>query len=358
MQWKTLALSVVLSAHDASTSPTHGLMARQFAQSSMMRFQCSQLVFDRIDPLVQPGMLPSTHMHQIVGGNAFNASMPALELDPSAQASCTTCDFSEDLSNYWTANLYFKARNGTFKRVPQMVNLGLQGREGVTVYYIPPYDGKAKVTAFPKGFRMLVGDPGLRAKEGQQKQLCHRCFSNMKQDPFGGAPCTGADTFDLPKSTCGGGIRTTITFPTCWDGKNLDSPNHKDHVAYPSSGSFESGGPCPASHPVKMPQLMYEVMWDTTPFNDKSIWPTDGSQPFVYSMGDGTGYGQHGDYLFGWKDGVLQKALDQRCMGNTCTGLKTQKAAESTKCAVSQSVREPVEGWLTELPGGPKITYK
>jgi hypothetical protein len=52
--------------------------------------------------------------------------------------------------NYWTANLYFKARNGTYKRVPQMVNLGLSGKEGVTVYYIPPYDGKSKVTAFPK----------------------------------------------------------------------------------------------------------------------------------------------------------------------------------------------------------------
>lgn len=36
-------------------------------------------------------------------------------------------------------------------------------------------------------------------------------------------------------------------------------------------------------------------MWDTTVFSDKSLWPTDGSQPFVYSMGDGTGYGQHGD---------------------------------------------------------------
>jgi hypothetical protein len=36
-------------------------------------------------------------------------------------------------------------------------------------------------------------------------------------------------------------------------------------------------------------------MWDTTVFSDESLWPTDGSQPFVYSMGDGTGYGQHGD---------------------------------------------------------------
>lgn len=150
MYWKYLALSVALSMRNVSAAPSHGLTARQFATASMLRFQCSQLVLDRIDPLVQPGILPSAHMHQIVGGNAFNVSMPSLEYDPSLEATCTTCDFSEDLSNYWTANLYFKARNGTFKRVPQMVNLGLSGREGVTVYYIPPYDGVTNVTAFPK----------------------------------------------------------------------------------------------------------------------------------------------------------------------------------------------------------------
>lgn len=31
---------------------------------------------------------------------------------------------------------------------------------------------------------------------------------------------------------------------------------------------------------------MYEVMWDTREFNDKSLWPEDGSQPFVWSTGD------------------------------------------------------------------------
>lgn len=66
----------------------------------------------------------------------------------------------------------------------------------------------------------------------------------------------------------------------------IDSPDHKANVAYPSSASFESTGPCPASHPVRLPQVMYEVMWDTTPFNDKELWPLDGSNPFVYSMGD------------------------------------------------------------------------
>lgn len=59
-------------------------------------------------------------VHQIIGGNAFNASMPSADI--SALASCTTCGPADDLSNYWTANLYFKARNGSYKRVPQVPN--------------------------------------------------------------------------------------------------------------------------------------------------------------------------------------------------------------------------------------------
>ena len=70
--------------------------------------------------LVNPGQIPSPHVHQIVGGNSFNATMTTE--DVSAMADCTTCAFSEDFSNYWTANMYFKARNGTYKRVPQMGN--------------------------------------------------------------------------------------------------------------------------------------------------------------------------------------------------------------------------------------------
>ena len=134
---------------------------------------------------------------------------------------------------------------------------------------------------------MVVGDPTLRSAKSEQKQLCHRCETNMAQNPFGGAPCTGTDTAALPNQICGGGIRATITFPTCWDGVNLDSADHKSHVAYPSSGSYESTGPCPSTHPVHLPQVMYEVIWDTRQFNDKSIWPTDGTNPLVYSMGDG-----------------------------------------------------------------------
>jgi hypothetical protein len=135
MQLKSLAAVVALLAHDA-------------AAQSMMRFSCSQLVIERLDPLVNPAMSPSPHLHQVVGGDSFQANMTPVAYDQPSQSTCTTCTFSEDFSNYWTANVYFRARNGSLKRVPQMANQGLTANGGVTVYYIPPYDGKTTVTAF------------------------------------------------------------------------------------------------------------------------------------------------------------------------------------------------------------------
>jgi hypothetical protein len=36
--------------------------------NALIRFGCSQLVVQRLDPLVNPGLVPSPHLHQIVGG--------------------------------------------------------------------------------------------------------------------------------------------------------------------------------------------------------------------------------------------------------------------------------------------------
>lgn len=72
---------------------------------------------------------------------------------------------------------------------------------------------------------------------------------------------------------------------SCWDGVNLDSTDHKSHVAYSQGGGGATGGGnCPSSHPVKVPQIMYEIMWNVTEFSDRSQWPTDSRRPFVYAM--------------------------------------------------------------------------
>ena len=70
--------------------------------------------------------------------------------DIPSMATCTTCTFSEDFSNYWTAVLYFRAKNGSFKRVPQVGNVGFESANagGMTIYYVPAFDKTTKVTAF------------------------------------------------------------------------------------------------------------------------------------------------------------------------------------------------------------------
>ncbi|KAF1836477.1 hypothetical protein BDW02DRAFT_567068 [Decorospora gaudefroyi] len=277
----------------------------------MLRFQCSQLVVDRLDPLVNPGSIPSPHLHQIVGGNSFTASMDPSTHDLVTESTCTSCTFSEDFSNYWTAVLYFRARNGTYKRVPQFVSEFLTGNAGITVYYIPDTENLVNTTAFRPGFRMLAGDAAASTPVVGARKTCHRCMPETGD--FGSLSCAPPDDKALPKTPCLGGIRSTVTFPTCWDGVNLDSPDHMSHVAYATGAAETDVGPtgtCPESHPVVIPQVMYEVMWDvsisvflrifllfevlanpggtsqTRPFNDPEIWPEDGSQPFVLSTGD------------------------------------------------------------------------
>jgi hypothetical protein len=57
-----------------------------------------------------------------------------------------------------------------------------------------------------------------------------------------------------------------------------------------------------------------------------------------------TGYGQHGDYVFGWKGDALQNAIDANCFGATCSKLTTQSFTDANKCAVKDTVDENVQG--------------
>jgi hypothetical protein len=199
---------------------------------------------------------------------------------------------------------------------------------------------------------MTVGDPSFRTAAQLNAKYKYMTFTCLASD----TTRSGATT-NFPKDTCKAGIMVSLRFPTCWDGKNVDSPDHQSHVAYPSNS-----GACPSTHPVAVPQVFYETYWDTSPFNDKSQWPADGSQPFVWSFGDPTGYGIHGDYMFGWKGDALQRAMDANCNSDlfsdkiNCPTLKTQSMDQANKCTRSSMVHENLDGWLTELPGGMPIT--
>ncbi|KAF9521864.1 hypothetical protein CPB83DRAFT_865173 [Crepidotus variabilis] len=322
-------------------------LALAFAVPSQaaLRFGCSTLTIQRLDPLVEPNKNPTSHLHQIVGGNAFNPNMTG---DIGNQGTCTTCTFTEDFSNYWTAVMFFKHPNGSYKRVPIMQNTALPNgiNGGMTVYYTQndlTSNGGVKVSSFKPGFRMIIGSPAGSTK--QANGLKFVCLSD-KSTRF-------PELDNFPTSQCKGGIMTVHHFPACWNGKDLDPPDHKSHMYDTASDfGFNAASACPASHPVRMPQVAYETLWDTAQFN--SMWPSGGANPFVLSYGDKLGYGTHADYVFGWKGDALQRAMDSSCMFQGCENgnpLKSQSVQAMNACGVSRMVNENIDGWLPALPG-------
>jgi hypothetical protein len=80
-------------------------------------------------------------------------------------------------------------------------------------------------------------------------------------------------------ANCPDGLRLEIMFPSCWDGKNLDSTDHKSHVAF---SSLVMDGTCPDGFETRIPSLFYETIWNTAAFKGQ-----DGE--FVIANGDPTG---------------------------------------------------------------------
>ncbi|KAJ4303951.1 hypothetical protein N0V88_001552 [Collariella sp. IMI 366227] len=239
----SITATAVLAALASVPSATAGGFNAKF-----LRFSCSTLVTERLDPIVWPGLTHSPHLHVIAGGNMFNATMDPSRHNIGEEATCTTCTFTEDFSNYWTGTLFFQARNGSLIRVPQRTNLDFDGARGggMSVYYTPYRNVPVNVTAFAPGFRMTTGNPTIRTRaEGERyRGLTFTCLDTMWTR-------TG-ETMKMPKGPCKEGIMANHRFPTCWDGVNLDSPDHQSHVAYPENGTFAQDAACPASHSSRL----------------------------------------------------------------------------------------------------------
>ncbi|KAL1297177.1 hypothetical protein AAFC00_004750 [Neodothiora populina] len=304
-----------------------------------------RILTERADPIVSPGSV-SGHVHTISGGNGFGFEM---DYEQARTSTCSSCPIKQDLSNYWTPALYYQYQNGSFENVPQVGDsVGSYG--GMTVYYLQrPGPNNDALKAFPEGFRMLAGDPFKRNRtdDFESDAVSFVCLDYSSTSP---------QTHGFPTGNCPDGIRAQIFFPSCWDGVNLDSSDHKSHVSYPASGSNDNG-PCPASHPVHLVSLFYEVIYDTSNFADK--WYGSG-QPFVFAMGDATGYGMHGDFVNGWDVDALQTAVDT-CNNDSgllsdCPVFEYFTNAESKACVVPPSIDEAVTGVLDKLPGCNPVT--
>ncbi|KAI0120937.1 WSC domain-containing protein [Xylariales sp. AK1849] len=311
-----------------------GITAFASSANAFWRLPCSSpVVVERADPIGDAGMV-SSHTHTIMGSNRFNFSMT---YDTTQTATCSSCKAKQDQSSYWVPNLYYHAENGSF------IPVGQSG--GALIYYLQRQDRQDPefdmgLVPFPKDFRMVAGNPMNRNHSDsiEQSAVSFVCLGNTE-------PATPG----LPKHNCPGGLRTQLIFPSCWDGVNLDAPDHKSHMAYPTG---TDSGFCPTSHPQRFITIFYEVTWNVDDF--KGVWYGD-KQPFVFSHGDPEGAGYHGDFFNGWDIATLQKAINE-CTDDSgvierCGAFELRTDDDMASCKVLARVNEPVDGVLSALPG-------
>ncbi|PWW76934.1 hypothetical protein C7212DRAFT_279251 [Tuber magnatum] len=312
--------------------------------SAFWRLPCRQsLTVERIDPLTNFGLV-GQHVHTIHGGNKFSQSSVESDL---LKSTCSSCQVKQDRSAYWTPVLYFQDEAGKFNIVNQT--------GGMLVYYLPRGEN---VKAFPDGFRMIAGDPTLRnfPYKDVEKSLWtvqDMTEAALRQKAIGfnclnyhlpAQAALGMKT--IPKDlSCKDGLRAEVFFPSCWNGKDFDSPDHRDHMRYPS---LMDDGDCPEGFETRVVSLFFETIWDVDKFSGQK-------GRFIFSTGDPTGCGYHGDFMNAWDKKVLQEAI------NVCTSpsgvidecgvfdLYTEN--EMQQCTIKQTVKEDVVGPLKELPG-------
>jgi len=196
---------------------------------------------------------------------------------------------------------------------------------------------------------MLSGDPSLRtynATSSAQKAVTFLCLD------FNGKSVT----YDfLPPTLCPNGIRAQINFPSCWDGKNVDSTDHKSHVDFLSDGP-DSGTCSDPKFSVVLPRIFMEVYWGSNDFDSFRSQAMNSTQPFVFANGDPTGYGYHADFINGWDAGVLQNAVN-KCNCNDfgdvscCVSQGIFGMNKGQQCHITNAIDEQTTGTLLKLPG-------
>jgi hypothetical protein len=227
------------------------------------RCDYSHMLWD--DPIVFPNQPGAAHLHAFFGNSDVDAYSTADSIKTSGRSTCR--GGIANRSAYW---------------VPALIDA--QGKpvkpEAIDVYYKSGYNGIAPeaVQVFPKGLRMIAGNAKSSEAQSEAYWGCH--------DNYIGHPGS------IPQCSNGDNLTMFVEFPQCWDGKNLDSADHKSHMAYTEDGK------CPSTHPVAIPAITFNVLY---PVRDVTGWRLSSD---MYGSDKPGGFSAHGDWFEGWEDEI------------------------------------------------------
>jgi hypothetical protein len=195
------------------------------------------------DPIVHPGVPGAAHQHDFFG----NVSTDAFSTAESLAAADSTCRLKTDASAYWAPALY----------ADDVAVTPIKAR----AYYVRKVD--AKVSPPPLGLRIVAGG---------QKNVRFTCIVDAMPQRLG----------HMVRGCGDGRFAIGIRFPDCWNGVDLDSADHRSHMAYSDRGA------CPATHPVALAGLRLYITYPSP------------SEDALLTLASGDLTSAHADFFNAW----------------------------------------------------------
>jgi hypothetical protein len=260
----SLAIAIAIAALAATgltAAPRAPLqLAPSFPGGPYYALACAFSHRNNDDPVVFPGQPGRSHNHTYIGNRSVNAATTTLSL----VGGRSTCESEFDSSAYWMPTLFVGADD-----VTPLTSI---------VYYVNR--SREKIVAPPQGLVMIAGNAD--AKSRQPKGIVSwSCGAVGAKPRFHTIPACREDQM----------LQLQTHFPNCWDGRRLDSLDHKQHMRYARQGL------CPTSHPVAVPQLILIVLYPPVP---KGAQVASGK------------FGAHADFMNGWDQAELERLVAER----------------------------------------------
>ncbi|WP_236075579.1 DUF1996 domain-containing protein [Streptomyces coffeae] len=249
--------------------------------------------FNPDNVIVAPGVSNGAHhMHDYVG----NLATDAFSSDQDLATAGTTCTNGDRSTHYWPV---LRLRDGSNEKD---VNADGGGKDANVGRILQPASVKltfrgspvSKVTAMPKFLRIITGDA--------------KSFTNGTTNANASWSCTGFENRQLkdkyPLCPSGSNVVRTFNFQSCWDGKNIDSANHRAHVAF-----AQANGSCPQGFQA-IPQLVQRITYKVVP---GSVFAVDSFPEQLHKP-----VTDHGDFINVMSSRLMAKAV--RCIndGSRC----------------------------------------
>ncbi|MEU9160386.1 DUF1996 domain-containing protein [Streptomyces sp. NPDC048424] len=249
--------------------------------------------FNPDNVIVAPGVSNGAHhMHDYVG----NKTTDAFSTNDSLAASGTTCGNGDQSAYYWPV---LRLRDGKTERDAKAPGGGQDANVGTILkpkQVSITFKGSpvGKVTAMPRFLRIITGDA--------------KALTNGNANANASWSCTGFENRQLkdkyPVCPKGSDVVRTFTFQSCWDGRNVDSANHRTHVAFP-----DKNGRCQKGFKA-IPQLVMRLTYGVAPGARIAVdsFPEQLHKPVT----------DHDDFINVMSNGLMNKAVSCINDGRTC----------------------------------------